>query len=46
MVFVCVGQNDGRIIGIDEEEIRVVEIVPDGIGGYIERDATIGLDDA
>jgi type IV pilus assembly protein PilP len=41
-----VGQNDGRIIGIDEEEIRVVEIVPDGIGGYIERDATIGLDDA
>ena len=41
-----VGQNDGRIIGIDEEEIRVIEIVPDGIGGYIERSATIGLDDA
>lgn len=41
-----VGQNDGRIIAIDEEEIRIVEIVPDGIGGYIERNATIGLDDA
>ena len=41
-----VGQNDGKIIAIDDEEIRVVEIVPDGIGGYIERNATIGLDDA
>ncbi len=38
-----VGQNDGRIVAIDETEIRVVEIVPDGIGGYIERPATIGL---
>ncbi len=38
-----VGQNDGRIVAIDEKEIRVVEIVPDGIGGYIERSATIGL---
>ncbi|UCC13876.1 MAG: pilus assembly protein PilP [Gammaproteobacteria bacterium] len=37
------GQNDGRIIAIDETEIRVVEIIPDGIGGYIERSATIGL---
>ena len=41
-----VGQNDGRIIAIDDEEIEVVEIVPDGIGGYIERAAAIGLDDA
>ena len=41
-----VGQNDGRIIAIDDEEIQVVEIVPDGIGGYIERSAAIGLDDA
>jgi len=38
-----VGQNDGRIVGIDDKEIRVVEIVPDGIGGYIERPATLGL---
>lgn len=41
-----VGQNDGRIVAIGEEEIKVVEIVPDGIGGYIERSASIGLDDA
>lgn len=40
-----VGQNDGRIVAIDETEIRVVEIVPDGIGGYIERPATLGLGD-
>jgi type IV pilus assembly protein PilP len=37
------GQNDGRIVAMDEKEIRVVEIVPDGIGGYIERPATLGL---
>jgi len=38
-----VGQNDGRIISIDDSEIRVVEIVPDGIGGYMERPAAISL---
>jgi type IV pilus assembly protein PilP len=38
-----VGQNDGRIVAIDDAEIRVVEIIPDGIGGYMERSATIGL---
>lgn len=38
-----IGQNDGRIVAIDDTEIRVVEIVPDGIGGYMERSATIGL---
>lgn len=41
-----VGQNDGRIVEIEEDEIKVIEIVPDGIGGYIERAASIGLDDA
>jgi type IV pilus assembly protein PilP len=40
-----VGQNDGRIVAITEAEIRVVEIVSDGIGGYLERDAAIGLSD-
>ena len=41
-----VGQNDGRIVSINEDEIEVIEIVADGIGGYIEREASIGLDDA
>jgi type IV pilus assembly protein PilP len=40
-----VGQNDGRITVVTESEIQVVEIISDGIGGYLERDAAIGLSD-
>ena len=40
-----VGQNDGRINNIGESEIELIEIISDGIGGYIERDAAIGLSD-
>src|SRR6056297_2277283 len=40
-----VGQNDGRIVEINESEIVVKEIVSDGIGGYLERDATISISD-
>lgn len=39
------GQNDGRIEDISESEIQLVEIIADGIGGYIERDAAISLAD-
>ena len=39
------GQNDGRITEISESEIGLVEIISDGIGGYIERDAAVGLSD-
>ena len=39
------GQNDGRINEISESEIALVEIISDGIGGYIERDAAISLSD-
>lgn len=39
------GQNDGRITGISESEVELVEIISDGIGGYIERDAAISLSD-
>ena len=39
------GQNDGRITDISESEIEMVEIISDGIGGYIERDAAISLSD-
>ena len=39
------GQNDGRITEISESEIGVIEIISDGIGGYIERDAAVGLSD-
>ncbi len=39
------GQNDGRITEISESEITLVEIISDGIGGYIERDAAVSLTD-
>ena len=40
-----VGQNDGRITSITNSKINLVEIVPDGVGGYIERPAALGLTD-
>jgi type IV pilus assembly protein PilP len=39
------GQNDGRITGISQSKVELVEIISDGIGGYIERDAAISLSD-
>jgi type IV pilus assembly protein PilP len=39
------GQNDGKIISISDSKISLVEIVPDGMGGYMERPAAIGLTD-
>ncbi len=36
-----IGQNEGRITEISESDIHLIEIIPDGIGGYIERDAAI-----
>ena len=37
------GQSDGRITAIEEARISVVEIVPDGMGGFIERPAGLAL---
>ena len=39
------GQNDGRITAIDPSRINVTEIVPDGLGGYMERTASIALNE-
>jgi type IV pilus assembly protein PilP len=38
-----VGQNDGRVVGIAPTKISVIEIIPDGVGGYIERPAALAL---
>lgn len=38
-----VGQNDGRILSVTSTRISVIEIVPDGLGGYIERPAALAL---
>lgn len=37
------GQNDGRVESINEASIAIVEIVPDGLGGYVERQAGLAL---
>lgn len=37
------GQNDGRITSITANRISVIQIVPDGVGGYIERPAALTL---
>ncbi len=39
------GQNYGRITAISDSEIQLVEIIPDGLGGFLERPAGIGLSD-
>jgi type IV pilus assembly protein PilP len=39
------GQNDGRITSIESSRINVTEIVPDGLGGYMERAASIALNE-
>jgi type IV pilus assembly protein PilP len=39
------GQNDGRIAAIEEGKISLIEIVPDGMGGFIERPAALALSD-
>jgi type IV pilus assembly protein PilP len=38
------GQNDGKILRITSASIELVEIVPDGLGGYFERPAAVALD--
>ena len=37
------GQNYGRITTISADSIQLVEIVPDGQGGWMERDAAVAL---
>lgn len=37
------GRNEGRIVAIDSAKIDVVEIVPDGDGGWLERPRTLTL---
>jgi type IV pilus assembly protein PilP len=39
------GQNDGRITAVREDRIELVELVPDGAGGWLERPASVALED-
>ena len=40
-----IGTNDGKITDISPSKIALVEIIPDGLGGYIERPAALGLNE-
>lgn len=37
------GQNYGKITAISETEIVLMEIIPDGFGGWMQRPATVAL---
>ncbi len=37
------GQNHGRIDGVTEMKITLTEIVSDGLGGWVERNASLAL---
>lgn len=38
------GQNHGRIVSANDQRINLIEIVPNGLGGWIERPRTLALD--
>jgi type IV pilus assembly protein PilP len=39
------GQREGRITEISPSKVSLVEIVPDGLGGYMERPAALALNE-
>lgn len=39
------GQADGRVVAVTPSKINLVEIVPDGLGGYMERPAALALNE-
>jgi type IV pilus assembly protein PilP len=40
-----IGQADGRVTVVEASKISVTEIVPDGLGGYMERTAALALNE-
>lgn len=39
-----VGQSDGRITGIYEDRVELVQLIPNGVGGWIEEPTLIPLE--
>jgi type IV pilus assembly protein PilP len=39
------GQNHGKISRVTEYTVELTEIIPDGIGGWVERQASISISD-
>ena len=42
---IYMGQAEGRVTTVTTDRIDLVELVPDGAGGWLERPASIALDD-
>lgn len=40
-----IGQNFGKITAVTESQLEIKELVQDGMGGWIERDAALSLGD-
>ena len=40
-----VGQNEGRIDAIEPSRINITEIIPNGLGGFMERAAGLALNE-
>jgi len=38
------GQNEGRVSSVTDSRIDLVELVPDGAGGWLERSVSVALD--
>ena len=37
------GRNHGRVVSVDNDRVNLIEIVPDGQGGWLERPRTLAL---
>jgi len=37
------GQNHGKIVSVSETRIDIVELVPDGLSGWVNRDAQLAM---
>src|SRR5690606_32934718 len=42
---VYMGQSDGQVVAIGENRIELVELVPDGAGGWLERSASVAIEE-
>ena len=39
------GQNHGKIVSVSENRIDIMELVPDGLSGWVNRDAKLAMSD-
>ena len=39
------GQDNGKITKITDAQVELKEIVPDGLGGWIKRKSTLGVNE-